>query len=407
MNRKRIGVVLLCLSGGLINLFGTEITLDMATWMERALPRHPALREAEVAVQARQLQTEERFFWEDPELRIGADERPGLRDETSVSLRFPIPNLWRESALSQREDSRLELAQAEHEAALRMAREDLGRLYLEAVAAQKLSRFARERMSNMEREIARASMLLDRQRLTHGDLLEMKVEFADAVVELSEIEAGLAITRARLFEYLPEARNHDTLSLEPVSIELEGDLPDPEQIRQRVLRRDPELVARLAAIRAASAAVAAERARRIPFPTFIQGGWTRDRFRDQDEWEARIGISLPLFSWSRGTDPRDRAELMVSENEAQFRRDEIARLSDRLYREFITARRHKEHLLETVQRVLMDLDRTLEHPRAIPEPDQRMDLVDDRFRLQRDLVRAELDLNTATWALHTFLLNWL
>lgn len=397
---------LLAILGIWASLGADTIKLDLDSWLTAAVPHHPALKASEAEVQARLLRAEERLVWEDPELRLGADERPGLRDEEFLAIRLRIPHPWEEKALSERELVRLDIARAEKEAAVRLAREDLGRLYLEAVTAEQLNRLARERVSGMQSEVDRARQMLEKKRFTRTDLVRMQTELADAVADLSELESGLAAARLRMLEYLPDAGPGTQIVLAPVTLRFERDPPTPEAVHRSILKTDPELAARLAAIRAANAAVAAERARRIPFPTFVEGRWTRDRFRDWDEWEARAGISIPLFSWVRDTDPRERAELLLAQVDAELRREEIAQLSSRLCQRYFSTSGQLATFEDTHQPVIEELETILSDLRLEPRPDTRLDLIDDRFRLQRDLLRARLQYEISTWALHVLLLNW-
>lgn len=380
--------------------------LTLEEWLVEATPHHPALLRAEADVEARRLRSEERVVWEDPELRIGNDERPGTRDQTFVSLRFPIPNLFEEDARSDESAARLDLARAEHRAARRIVREDLGRLYLEAVSGQALLRHARQRKEAMEAELARAREMLKRQRMTRQDVLEMQIDLADAVVELAELEDAASAAESRMREYLPDLPPDTELELLPAVVNFEGDPPPVAGMSRRIQASDPELSARLAAVRAATAAVSTERARRIPFPTFAQGTWTRDHNRDQDEWEFRVGISVPLFTWIRGTDPRERAELLIAQSDAGLRRREVAGLAERIYRDYASSLNQRQALEELLSPVLDQIRQSLDEPGRQPRPDQRLELADDRYRLQRDLLRAELDYQLAAWALHTLVWNW-
>lgn len=95
-------------------LCGEVRNWDLNSWLEAALPQHPALSEAEAVVLASKWRSEERVIWEDPEIRFGVEKSLAWRDEAFVSVRLRIPNAYEEKALSDRERSRLDMAIAEH-----------------------------------------------------------------------------------------------------------------------------------------------------------------------------------------------------------------------------------------------------------------------------------------------------
>ncbi|MEX0331994.1 MAG: TolC family protein, partial [Puniceicoccaceae bacterium] len=155
-----------------ILLPGEETLITLEEWLVPALQNHPSLKLAEVEIEARTIRSEERLVWEDPELRISTDDRPNNRDQTAVSLRFPIPNLTREGALNDREEARLDLARAEYASALRLAREDLGQLYMEAAAAQMMAALAREQKSSVEAVLGKGGGKVGRKGPNRREVLD-------------------------------------------------------------------------------------------------------------------------------------------------------------------------------------------------------------------------------------------
>jgi outer membrane protein TolC len=376
-------------------------------WLARALAEHPALVETEAELAGRRLRAENRIVWEDPELRIGTDYRPGTGDQSTVTLRFPIPHLLEERSLAKMAHAHSELAQAERNAALRIAREDLGLVYLEATTTRRIADLAGERLRAMAAEVDRAQEMLNQRALTHPELLRSKSQYARALVDLTEWERAADAAEQLVREYgcdgIPAEAD---IRLQPARIDVEGSPPGAAELHRTIVQSDSELVARLAEVRVAGAAVAAERARRLPFPTFIEGSWAQDNGSNRDEWEARAGISIPLFTWVRGTDPRSEAEIIVATAGVEIRRHELARLASRVRHRFESARQRLSRLEESVSPLIAELDAVLADASPETDPDTRQDFVDDRFRLRRELYSATLELYRATWILHTLAWDW-
>ncbi|MEX0329949.1 MAG: TolC family protein, partial [Puniceicoccaceae bacterium] len=282
----------------------------------------------------------------------------------------------------------------------------LFRSYMEAAPAQMMAALAREQNSPVEAFFGNAGKILKKTPSPRLQLLDWRIAYADAVLTLSEKEEEAATLLRRLADAQPGLDSEAEIILQIPSLELEGTIPSPGELSRSILESDPRLAERLAAVRIANASVAAERARRIPFPTFIQGSWVHDQRRDTDEWEARIGISIPVFSWTRDVDPRERAEVILAERALILEKEELQQMAVQVHREWQAASKRFSQLESAIQPIMAELETTLADPRLPLDPGDRIQLIEDQYQLQRDLLEARLQFQLAAWTLHTLVWDW-
>jgi outer membrane protein TolC len=221
-------------------------------------------------------------------------------DQLSLLIRFRVPNPWERRA-------KIEIAAAETERAesdylieedkvvrtVRAMYEDLN--MTESAARGTAGRRSLQEKFGQEIEAANLPDLADLAA-------DVRLEVGKARRDEREYRSDIARLREELATYCgldrPErigVLGKPTRRLVPIASLDVGYLISMAQLHRSDLL---DLKARLAV---AKAELRGAKAAKIPFFTFIDGGWstsqTSGRTGESEEWEVRVGVSLPLFDW--------------------------------------------------------------------------------------------------------------
>ena len=226
----------------------------------------------------------------------------GRDSQYEALVRFRIPHRFEKKARIQRAAAEIVLAEGQYltdeDKLVREVRDLFETL---AVLESTLSAQEKRRRSY---DTFRTEMLRDDLAEFAMDATRARVEMTKALIDVQDIEADILRTRAELAGLCG--------------------LPDPSRIHTggRVTRRvldvaslDSEYLVEMAMLYRADAvdsrgrlgiakALLAEAdARKIPWFSFIDAGFTRQRQEgrsgEQDEWMVRFAIELPIFEWTK------------------------------------------------------------------------------------------------------------
>ncbi len=288
-------------------------------------------------------QRQERKDWRNPELRLGYGSQSDdmflfsdpitpdytqHTDDFSALLRFRTPNPWVKKSELARASAEILLAEGQYLAEedklvrdLRALFQDLA-VYESTLGAHKRRRanFAAFRTEMESANLTDFAVEAYRANLDMADVLDdtMKVS-RDAdktryeIAKLCRVEAGRiyspGIITRRILDYTQ--------------------LDEAYLIEMAMLHR-ADVVESRARLGIARARLQQAKAERIPWSTFFDIGYgneTRAGYQgDEDTWEIRIGIEIPLFDWTR-INKRGKAYQQAAENwEKLFneQRDQVA-----------------------------------------------------------------------------------
>jgi len=282
------------------NTADDALTADQAYAL--ALRNNPglAVAEAEAEVAAAEVGAAKQI--ENPQLRLtnfGVDDAvrgtPGL----NMALRAPIPRPGTVRARAQGARLAAEAAQGQTEAARRLLRAEIDRLY------------ARLAMLHADlEEVIRAAALGDlrqqqiRERVeravgTRMDLALAELARAEASDDASRLRDDLADTEAELARLIgPGApRNY---RVDPAALRVSDLVLDADALTERALRSRPELRATQTRVGEAAAAVYLERSKAWPWLSWAQVGYGLGSAASTIPVSFGLALDLPIFSWNRG-----------------------------------------------------------------------------------------------------------
>ena len=289
---------------------GASDALTAAQAYEFALRHNPelAIAEAEAEVAAAEVGAAKQI--ENPQLRLtnfGVDDAvrgtPGL----NMALRAPIPRPGTVRARVQGARLAAEGAQGQTEAARRLLRADIDRLYARlAMLHADLEEVTRAATLGDERQ-QQIRDRVERAVSTRVDLALVGLARAEAADEAGRLRDELATTEAELARVIgpgaPRKYQVDPAVLRVADVEL-----DHDALTERALRSRPELRATQARVGAASAAVYLERSKAWPWLSWAQVGYgigsvantSANMTATQVPVSFGLALDLPIFSWNRG-----------------------------------------------------------------------------------------------------------
>jgi outer membrane protein TolC len=287
--------------------------------------------------------------WRNPELRLGygsqsddmlrfldpnTAEEPVTQnftqhtDEFSALLRFRTPNPWVKKSQLARASAEIMLAESQYLAEedqlvrdLRALFQDLA-VYESTLGAHKRRRanFAAFRTEMENTNMADFAVEAARANLDMADVLDDTMEVTrDADKTRFELARLCRVDRSRI--YSPGIITRRILDYSQLD---EGYL-----IEMAMLYR-ADVVESRGRLGIARARLQQAKAERIPWSTFFDIGYGNETragyFGDEDAWEIRLGIEIPLFDWTR-INKRDQAYQQAAESwEKLFneQRDQVA-----------------------------------------------------------------------------------
>ena len=224
----------------------------------------------------------------------------GRDNAWGVMLRFNLPHPWERRARIQRAAAEVSLAEAEYYAGedivvrtVRATFQELAILQAKLVAQQ-------SRKANFE---AYRNWLDEQKTLQLGlDLAAARAKVYGTVADIRALESDLAGTREHLAAYCGLA---DASRIEPAMMSRHISSPstlDIDYLTDLAMLYRSDVLSTQARLAVAHAQLAEAKAARIPFTTFIDFGLnqtnTLRRTGQNEEWFARVGISIPLWEWT-------------------------------------------------------------------------------------------------------------
>lgn len=234
---------------------------------------------------------------ENPEVRNSYAQD---NDDKGVLLRLHLPSPWERKARIQRAAAEINLAEAEY-----YAREDevvrtVRGAYQElAILQGKLAAQSRRKAGF----VSYRDWLEERKMPKLGlDLASARAKVYDTLSDIRALENDTAAMREVLAAYcgLTDASRIDT-SIKARRISNPGSL-DVEYLTSIAMLYRSDVLGDQARLAVASADLSEIKARRIPFVSFIDTGYSHNSKLPSstgrnEEWVARVGISLPIWEW--------------------------------------------------------------------------------------------------------------
>lgn len=374
------------------------VSVSLESWLSAALQQDPQVAEARAESNWESSRAGAVRVWEDPELRLGRENREDDGDQTSVRLRVPLPNPWAARAQQNRADARAAGESARTEAIAWERRMELSSLYFEAVYSVERSALREALLTGLDADLRDAERGFEANLISRSRIIDLRGERALVAARLAKdalVQAG----------YLEEMRTRAGWK-ENTILALATPLPDPESLNDlptlETLRsmafREQGVLAALAAEQREDEALRAEaRARAIPWITYLEGTWVREADGDRDDFEARIAISLPVFSMLRRSQSEEAIRLVRTRDRIRAYSTAIeAALQAARHRAEASARRLRA-VFEATAPSLREIDDSLSASTTDPRTraglrDLAFDLESERLEAVRDYQMAILDL---------------
>lgn len=269
--------------------------LGLSDLFRLGLERNPALRQADLEIDAAQGRALQAGMYPNPTLSIGGEEigrRGGIQTVPQLSqeiVRGGKRQLSR--AVADRDVDQAQLALLRQRNALFTAVR-LG--YYEALAAQRRIEVLEELVKLATQAFENAQKLFKQQQIAELDLLPFQVELERLRADTEATQREQAAAWGRL------AASMGTPDLPPAHLigSLESPLPDYniEPARLAMLEVHPDVRIAQVGITRAQLAVQREQAQVVPNVT-LMGGYTRN-FNDREN-QATYQVSVPIPVWNR------------------------------------------------------------------------------------------------------------
>lgn len=351
---------LVCVAAGHAYGQTADAPLSLPQLEQLAMKNHPALAQAQAAIDAARGRARQAGALPNPILGYSGDELQtnpdGPRGTHGVFVEQTIP-LGGKLALG-RAVFEGDVARAEAVAALqrqRVLNGVRGAFFGALAAARRVE--VRERLAQLSGEaVTVTQQLYNVGAADRPDVLESEIEAHRARLGVEEARN----IWFRSWRHLAAAIGTTDLAPRALAGDLDGGLPEleRERLRAAVLEQSPELLAARAGITRAEAAVG--RARRMTFPDlFVNAGPGFNRERQEGhpdratgwEWSIEAGLSLPLFNRNRGGVAASAAELSQARSEvSRLRLDLERRLAGQFDRYLTTLRKVEVYRTEILPR---------------------------------------------------------
>lgn len=369
-----------------------EVSLEL--WLADALLRDPALTEALAESSYEQSRAKAVPIWEDPELRLGIEDREDRADQREIRLRMPVPNPWEARAIRRRAEARAGVEMDLYDAMEWERRIALSTLYYESVYAWNRLTLRTTLLEGMKADLADADEGLGMQAMAVNRVIDLRAEHAITAARRAKDEVEWTTRKEELSSRAGwKADTISGLSTPLPAQESVASLPALEDLNRRALRDNSSLKAIASEQLEDQALRDRARANAIPWFSFLEGTWSRESQSDRNDFQVRIGVSLPVFTWLRG-----------SQTEAAFR---VLRSRERLNAQRMaleSALQTARHRAEACQQRLRVTHEATEQPLLEIEillqeegvnPRIRTNMRDLHFDLQSERLEAALDYQLA------------
>ena len=377
-----------------------DVTLE--DWVSAALERDPEIKEAQIENSWQRSRVDTREVWEDPELRIGREQREDRGDQNSIRLRIPIPNPWEARAGRREFEARADAGYLRMEAIAWEKSMELATRYFEAVFRHNLVEARTQFQEGFTRDLEAAEKGYEARVLTRDRLIDMKAEHAIASARLARnrVQWRTLVEEMRALAGWTDKPVESLATPLPVPSTL-AEVPSLENLHRIAFREEGELGALTAEQREEEARLDGVRSRSIPWITFLEGTWLEERERNREDFEVRVGITLPVFSWLRHSQTEEALRVMRS-------RDRIKAYSDGLNAALESAwfkvQAEADRLTEVYATTAESIDEIntalaaggIDPRRLSGLRDLWMDLQEERLEAARDYQFALLDLMSVT-----------
>ena len=231
------------------------------------------------------------------------------RDEFGMLLRFNLPNPIERKALYERAAAEISLAEAEYLAEedklvreIRGLYQDLAAMESELAAQQKRREGYREFFGELEK-LNQPTFAMDKARA--------RIDMHKAIIDIREAENDVVRLRDWIGSLCGLA-SPDRIHTGGTAVRrvVNPTALDVSWLTELAMVYRSDVIESRARQAIALARVKEERAARIPFANFVDGGWDRrwndGRTGNQDQWLVRVAFDIPLFNWL-GINKRDKA----------------------------------------------------------------------------------------------------
>jgi cobalt-zinc-cadmium efflux system outer membrane protein len=183
-----------------------------------------------------------------------------------------------------------------------------------------------------------ARVKYETNQVTQEDVLQADVELADVQRRTLELERMRRVAMARINTLLHRAPDYP-LPPPPNNVDISGDIPSVELLRQVAIERRPELAAEAARIRAERASLAAANLEYYPDLEIVgryDGFWENSDLRPQ----VGMNVNMPIYQWKRDAAVREAANRLNQRCwQYQQRIDEINNDVQQAYEQAIESQR--------------------------------------------------------------------
>ena len=263
------------------------------------------------------------------------------QDQFGMLLRFNLPNPVERKALFERAAAEISLAEAEYLAdedklvrEVRGLIQDLAALENQLATQQKRREGYRDFHAELEK-LNQPAFAMDKARA--------RIEIHKALIDIRELQNDVSRTRDWLGA-LCGLSSPDRILAGPGSPRrvVDPTALDPAWLTDMAMIYRSDVLESRARQAIATARMKVERAARVPFASFVDGGWQRQwqdgRTGQQDQFLVRVAVELPIFNWL-GINKRDKAFAEEAKSWAQ----QISRHRQRIESEIsLAVRRLKE-----------------------------------------------------------------
>jgi len=297
----------------LVTAFTVAEDISLERWIEAAIERDPEVAEARVESVWQTSRVDSLDVWEDPEVRFGRERREDRAYQSSFRVRVPIPHPWEVQAEKAEIEARADAEYLRMEAVAWERSIALASRYYEAVFAQRLLEIRSQLMEGLDKDLGAAEVGFEARAITRSRLIDMRAERAIASTRLAKDKVEWITLREEIRSRAGWSDVRVTALSTPLpSPETLDELPQLADLRTFAFREEGELGALTAEQREEEARVEGRQSQSIPWITFLEGTWLRESARGREDFEARVAVTLPVFSWLKQSQTEEALRLIRS-----------------------------------------------------------------------------------------------
>lgn len=345
--------------------------------VKMALEYSRKLKSYETNVAIAEYRSESSGIMRNPELRIRDISTEYFTDEfddLEIGLRFPLPKLG-------------ELGEKEQQATVNVWERKVRKIRYQQQLVSRIRRnYATVLMYDQQAELAHKKVLKENERLS---IIERMVEFGDRSI--------VYFTKAKMWH--AEARNDYTRAIQKQGLErrqlsnrsgipeeasfITVDLPviikDVEELVNLAIINRPEITLVQQRIELAVKQNNYELLKRVPWLTYAEISYHREKYRYKDWGEFKVGINLPIFNWNSGNIKATDLAVKKKEDESEAVRESIeeeVRLAYTVYKDLLldwqNFQIYADELILNSQTVV---DQSKQHKILLPDEVLEMELI--------------------------------